>query len=155
MSQVTIYQDMIGKQQVYAVDGKELHDFLEVTSKDYNAWINKGLKVVGAKAGEDYKKIKLPNENGRMVTVYSVHISTAKHIVMINRVPKADLLKQELAQAEIDIFKKKTSEAEELLANNKKENIVVRLLHENQKLKEKIRVAYEKAHNSNKARALS
>ena len=70
------------------VSGRELHDFLEVTTR-YNDWFNR-MTEYGFTEGEDYaevldKIVQNPKEGGRPATDHQLTIPMAKELCMIQR----------------------------------------------------------------------
>ena len=70
------------------VSGRELHDFLEVTTR-YNDWFNR-MTEYGFTEGEDYaevldKIVQNPKEGGRPATDHQLNIPMAKELCMIQR----------------------------------------------------------------------
>lgn len=70
------------------VSGRELHDFLEVTTR-YNDWFNR-MTEYGFTEGEDYaevldKIVQNPKEGGRPATDHQLIIPMAKELCMIQR----------------------------------------------------------------------
>lgn len=71
----------------HAVNTRELHGFLEVTSR-YNDWIGNRISKLGLIEGEDYESLTNNLVNGGKATDYIVSVDTAKEIAMMENSDK-------------------------------------------------------------------
>ena len=71
----------------HAVNTRELHEFLNVSSK-YADWIKNRIVKMDLIEGEDYEALSKNLENGGKATDYIVSVDTAKEIAMMENSDK-------------------------------------------------------------------
>jgi phage anti-repressor protein len=73
-------------QEENAVDGRELHYFLNCKTRDFSTWISRRIKKYGFVEGVDYEVFHESVENprgGRPTKDYIISIDTAKQLAMV------------------------------------------------------------------------
>lgn len=99
---ITIGSSNIGGQQIQTVNARELHAFLEVTSK-YADWIKNRIETFGFVEGQDFctisKNLEKPN-GGRPSKEYFVSLDMAKELSMVERNEKGREARQYFIRCE-------------------------------------------------------
>ena len=84
---ITITKQVVGEDEINAVDARELHEFLEVES-EFRVWILRRIKnydfVEGVDFVEDDQK-RLASKTGQIRKEYTISLDMAKELSMVER----------------------------------------------------------------------
>jgi len=84
---IAVTKKTIGKEEVNAVDARDLYEFLEV-KKQFTDWIRPKIKEYGFVINSDFYPSTCISTNGREMETYILSIDMAKELSMISNVPK-------------------------------------------------------------------
>jgi len=96
---VSIEVAKIGEEEVWTVDARILHEWLEVR-KPFAAWMKQNLR--NFKKDRDYRVfyLEVKNQGGRPRTEYRLSIDTAKAIALMSQTRKGGEVREHFIQAE-------------------------------------------------------
>ncbi|WP_413154857.1 antA/AntB antirepressor family protein [Bartonella sp. cb54] len=84
MTLISISERAIGQETVQAIDARELHTFLEVTSK-FSDWIKNRIKEYNFQKNQDFIAFSKILENGGRAIEYHITLDMAKELSMVER----------------------------------------------------------------------
>jgi len=81
---IVVNQMTIGDSEVNAVDGRELHDFLEVKT-DFRHWITRRINEYGFEENVDWRSKMTAFESGQEAKDYTLSLDMAKELSMVEK----------------------------------------------------------------------
>ena len=114
---ITITKQSIGNEEINAVDGRELHEFLEVHTK-FADWIINRIDGYGFVQGVDFIQfLNFKKSNSKARKEYTISIDMAKELSMVERNAKGKEARQYFIECEK--IAKGTDQTTELLPKEK------------------------------------
>lgn len=96
---IEINQTKVDGELIQTVNARDLHEFLEVTSR-FNDWILNRIKDFGFEEGSDYSTFTENLVKGRPAKQYAISIDMAKELSMVERNDKGKEARQYFIQCE-------------------------------------------------------
>ncbi|CDI01525.1 conserved hypothetical protein [Candidatus Competibacter denitrificans Run_A_D11] len=96
---IPVVASEFGDQTVQTVDGRTLHNFLEVKSQ-FRDWISNRIEEYGFESGKDFRDFFSESTGGRPTKEYTLTLNMAKELAMVERNAKGKQARQYFIECE-------------------------------------------------------